>query len=122
MNRIFILAAFSFLLPVANAELMVSPSSVNFYNQQVGSYGASANISVYNMGQQAVQVNVSSGCFSSFSVDNFCNLSLGPSGSCSLDVRFSPMSEGYQSCSIMISDNMGSSQMIDISGQGVRRP
>lgn len=117
----FTLFALAFLLsgPAAHARLNALPSSVNFYGVEVGTYGQQDSVTIYNWSNQEVRLSVSDFCYGDFQTTNWCFSSLRPNGSCRIDVRFSPRSVGYQSCSIWVRGDQGSSLHIGVSGQGV---
>jgi len=102
----------------AQAALSAFPSFVNFYNVRLDGFGQSQTVSVQNTGRQEVRLSTSNTCYGDFQVNNWCSFSLPPGGSCSIEIRFAPRREGYQSCNIWISDNEGGSASINVSGQG----
>lgn len=112
-------ALFSFS---ANAYLVASPSSVNFYGTPVNSYGDQRTVQVSNYGNAEVRLSIYESCSFDFSIrESFC-YSLLPSSSCQINIRFSPSREGYQSCSLRISSNeYAYSETVQISGQGVQQ-
>lgn len=113
-----LLGSFSF----ANAStLSVSPSSVNFFNVDVGGFGRSQTLYVRNQTDKDINVSVSDSCFGDFRVSNSC-FYLNRYGTCTIRVEFRPRRQGYQSCSITIRDQTTySSEYISISGRGVER-
>ncbi len=119
MKLVLTLLAFALWLPSAHARLNALPSSVNFYGVEVGTYGQSESVSIYNWSNQEVRLTVSDFCYGDFQTTNWCFSSLRPNGSCRIDVRFTPRNVGYQSCTIWVRGDQGSSLHISVSGQGV---
>ncbi|MCB0408184.1 MAG: hypothetical protein KDD34_08275 [Bdellovibrionales bacterium] len=105
----------------AHAGLQVLPSSVNFFNVNVGSFGRSETITVRNLSDQDINVSTSDTCFGDFYVVDTC-FYLSRYQSCNIRVEFRPRREGYQSCSISIRDTTnGSLSTVFVSGRGVAR-
>ena len=115
-----ILAVLFLFSTSAHALLSVFPGSINFFSVRLDGFGESQRVTVRNSGRTDVRVSVSNTCYGDFQVNNWCFGSLTAGGSCSLEVRFSPRREGYQSCSIWIRDSDGNGSSVSVSGQGVR--
>ena len=106
----------------AAAYISASPSFVSFPDTPVNGIGSSRSVTVRNNSNETVEgLNIYDNCFGDFQVSNYgCYGRLGPYGSCSLNVQYRPISEGYRSCSIQINGS-GSYESVSISGRGVRR-
>ena len=106
----------------ANAYLTASPSSVNFFNTEVGSFGRSQTVYIRNNSDEDVNVNVSDSCFGDFSTSGFCGY-LSRWNSCSIRVQFRPRRAGSQSCNITVRQITGGfdSVTIYVRGRGVER-
>jgi hypothetical protein len=91
----------------AFASIQFLPSSINLPRVDIDRpIPSSANTRLYNNTREDLSINVSAFCGIDFSVSNFC--SYVPAGSsCSVSVRFRPMSEGYKSCQIRASSSNG---------------
>lgn len=117
-----IVAIVIFSATESEAYITASPSSVYFFDQEVGGIGSSQSVTVRNNSNEPANgLNIYDNCFGDFDVSNFgCYGNLPPYGSCSMSVRFQPRSVGSHSCSIQISGG-GSYESVHISGRGVDR-
>lgn len=106
----------------ANAYLTASPSSVNFFNTEVGSFGRSQTVYIRNNSDEDINVNVSDSCFGDLSTSGFCGY-LSRYGSCTIRVEFRPRRAGSQSCNITVRQVTGGfdSVTIYVRGRGVER-
>jgi Beta-propeller repeat/Abnormal spindle-like microcephaly-assoc'd, ASPM-SPD-2-Hydin len=100
--------------------VMLSPSSLNFGNQNVGTSSTPQNITLTNSGNAVLNIGsiVTSG---DFSQTNTCPVGGGlPAGSnCTISVTFTPTAEGTRNGSVMIADNApGSPQSAPLTGVG----
>lgn len=112
----------SFWMPLAHARFDAFPSSIYFFNVEVGGgLGQQRSINVYNRSTERNRITVNNYCYGDFRITNWCYGELSPGGSCRLDVRFQPHRVGHQSCTIWLQDSEGSSHSISVSGQGVDR-
>jgi Abnormal spindle-like microcephaly-assoc'd, ASPM-SPD-2-Hydin len=113
--------------PVAS----VSPVSIGFGNQAVGTTSAPHTVTVANTGNANVVIPIggvtvtdstdfkiaSGGCASSTT-----SVTVAPGSSCTFAVSFAPASVGTFSATIDITDNAaGSPQTVALSGSGVKR-
>lgn len=106
----------------AQAQLTASPSSVSFFNTEVGSFGRSQTIYVRNMSDEDINVSVSDTCYGGFHRSGICSY-ISRNRSCTLRIEFRPRREGYQSCSITVRQTSGGYDQvrINVSGRGVER-
>lgn len=118
MKKSIVFLTLGLMSSTAFAGLNVFPTSVSFFNVKVGMF-QSQSVTVQNANGPAEQVSVSNTCFGDFNVANYCNLTLGPNQSCSINIQFQPRREGYQSCSIFIRGLHGGGGNVSVSGQGV---
>ena len=97
----------------------ISPSSLNFGSQGVGTTSSAQTITIRNPTNVAISIaSISSS--GSFSETNNCGASLGLGAICSVNVTFSPTTTGSHSGSITITDNTRISPLsIALSGSGV---
>ena len=112
----YILAVLAFST-IAHADMMVIPASINFYSVQIGQTDY-RSVNVYNTGNEAIQISATDFCYGDFWVTNWCRLTLRPGGSCNIDVRFSPRSTRYQTCSITLRDGTGDYESVHVAGSG----
>jgi len=114
------------LLSQAPPQPMVSlsPNSLTFTNQVVGSTSLSQTATLTNTGTASLLINAvsSAGDFLLNTTDTSCPYSggfVGPGSSCSLDVSFAPTQLGARIGSLTISSNAaGSPQGVALSGSG----
>jgi hypothetical protein len=116
MKWIFAILFFSLS---AVAQLSVSPSYVDFGDVRIDGGGFRyTSVWVRNSSNEQVSVYVGNSCFSPFYSSNSC-YTLQPYGSCTVNIEFTPRSEGYHSCSININGGRGGFATIHVRGRGV---
>ncbi len=109
-----------------NTSLIVilSPNSLNFGNQSLGTTSPPQNVTLTNTGNFSTTLKISSiwitGANSTeFAQSNNCGASLPPGGSCTVMVTFTPTAFGNASASLNITDNIpGSPQTVALTGFG----
>ena len=115
-------AADSFLMkigPASQGGVSLTPPSLQFASQLVGSISPSQNVVLRNLGSaplsiSAVQAN------GDFSETNDCGSSVPAAGSCSLAITFTPTSGGTRSGSIVLQDDGAASpHAINLTGSGL---
>lgn len=105
----------------------VTPSAIDFGNQQVGTQSAAKSVTLVNDGDSDVVVVDTSITgqnptdFDAPSKTNFCEgQRVGQGESCNLEVRFAPLDMGPRSALLSISDDApGSPHRIELSGVGL---
>src|SRR5208337_2988342 len=102
------------IAPVAN----LSPPSLSFPGQFVGTTGPAENLTVTNNGD--VPLNISSVQASAqFGGSNGCTSSLAVGVSCTISVSFDPSAAGLQTGTLTVTDNAADSpQTVALSGTG----
>ena len=104
----------------------LSPTSLNFGNQNVGTTSAAKSIMLTNSG--TASLTISSIALSGTNVGDFaqtstCPLSpntLAAGSNCTISVTFTPTTNGTQSASVTITDNAaGSPHSVSLSGMGI---
>ena len=100
----------------------VSPQGLTFNNQGVGTTSAPQPVTLSNMGGAALAIaNIAAS--SNFGQTNNCGGSVAASGSCTINVTFSPTATGTLTGMLTITDNnngvTGSTQMVNLSGTGI---
>jgi YVTN family beta-propeller protein len=122
------IAAYGFLVgppPVAN----VSPTSLSFGNQAIGSASAAQTVTLSNTGAGALHFSVAfSGTnesdFTEVSSDTCSGLSgqLAASSSCTIGVTFTPSAAGAESATLTVTDDSNgianSTQTVSLTGSG----
>jgi len=98
--------------------VLLTPTSLNFNSQLIGSMSASQPITLSNTGNAVLAV-------ASISITGTNNggTSLAANASCTINVTFSPTADGAASASVSIADNAsGSPQAVTLSGTGTGAP
>jgi hypothetical protein len=121
-RAILVLAAITAAWSPALAQsVSLSPTSVSFGNQVVGTTSASQAVTLSNPGSASLSIT-SITASTQFGQTNNCPISpssLPVNGTCTIDVTFTPSAAGTQSGSITITDSVvGSPQQISLTGIG----
>lgn len=100
--------------------ISVSPASIDFGSQYVGTSSAPSVVTVANNGDAPFNIaSIAAG--SSFVPLSTCGSSVQPSFSCAIGVFFDPATTGSQSSVLTITDNLASSpQQVALSGNGTQ--
>jgi hypothetical protein len=103
--------------PVAGA----SPTSLTFGSQNMGTTSGSQPVTLSNTGTAALTItNIAASA--NFGQTNYCGGSVPASGSCTINVTFSPTATGALTGALTITDNSngvtGSTQTVSLSGTG----
>ncbi len=100
----------------------LSPASLSFGSQTVGTPSAPQTITLSNTGSAALgftSLAIAGTNASDFSQTNTCGSSLAASGKCTISVIFTPSASGSRTASVSITDNAsGSPQTASLSGTG----
>jgi len=97
--------------------LSVSPTSLAFGEQSVGTTSAPQVVTLTNNGGAAIAIGISAS--SGFAETDNCAPSIAANGSCSISVTFSPAGPGSASGSLTLTDNATNSpQVVSLSGKG----
>lgn len=107
----------------AGPALVISPSSNNYGNVNVGSFGASVTVNLTNTGTSVLTItgnSLTGNDPTQFSRQNLCGSSLNPGISCQEQVNFVPTSTGAKSANLTItSDANNGTQSYVMTGTGV---
>ncbi|HEX4484708.1 MAG TPA: SBBP repeat-containing protein [Terriglobales bacterium] len=101
-----------------NGSGMLSPSSLTFPTQPVGTASSTQSAILKNTGDIALSIGhiATTG---SFSETNNCATSILPGAQCEIDVAFAPSSQGSDNGTLQVTDNaVNSPQTITLSGVG----
>jgi hypothetical protein len=106
----------------SGALVGLTPSSVTFASQPVGTTSAPQIVTLTNTGN--TNLTVSSVTVSGpYAVTNTCGGTLGGGASCSITITFTPTATGTQTGTVTIADNAsGSPQTVPLSGTGSTAP
>jgi len=101
--------------------ISLSPSSLNFGSQKVGTKSPSQDVTVTNVG--STTVNMTSLKLTGKESHDFiettsCRTQIGPGASCTITVTFAPTTTGALTASIQITDDGGSPQTVPLTGTG----
>jgi hypothetical protein len=100
-----------------------APTSVTFGNENVGSTSAARAVTLTNSGTATLTISsitLTGTNPGDFAQTNNCGTSVLASGSCTINVTFSPTAAGAQSANISVADNAaGSPQTVPLTGTGV---
>jgi hypothetical protein len=99
----------------------VSPGTVNFGSQQVGTTSPAQTITVSNVGNAPLTVSsvaVSGAQTSEYAATNSCTTAVPQGGSCTVGVTFTPGAAGTRTASVNITHSAGSST-VALTGSGV---
>ncbi|HMD86779.1 MAG TPA: choice-of-anchor L domain-containing protein, partial [Terriglobia bacterium] len=119
-SNVFIKAA-----SISSSQITLSPGTLGFGSQGLGTTSPSQTVTVTNNGETAVTIsNISaSGDFAATNVN--CPLSpstLASAGTCSITVTFTPLASGLLNGAVTLTDNAsgvaGSTQTVTLSGTG----
>jgi hypothetical protein len=106
-------------LVVNGPTLTLSPSSITFPGQYVGTSGLPITVTATNPGSAPLTITSVTTSSNNFGVLNACGGSLAAGSSCAIGVFFDPSSSGAVSGTLTIADNAsGSPQTIALSGSG----
>ncbi len=102
-------------------EAGVSPRSLTFGNQNLATTSASRPVTLSNTGNAALTIT-SIAASANFGETNNCGGSVATSGSCTINVTFSPTATGPLTGTLTITDNSngvaGSTQTVSLTGTG----
>jgi hypothetical protein len=100
----------------------VSPSSVSFYGQNIGTASPAQSVTVTNTGSASLGVSsitISGINSADFAQTNNCSSTLAAGSSCTVSVLFIPSVASTESASLVISDSAaGSPQSVALTGSG----
>lgn len=118
VNNSLMAGTVSVLLGIpAGPALTLSPPSLNFGTELVGTSSAPQNVILTSIGSDTVSVN-SIAASTNFSQRNDCGSSLTPGASCTITVKFRPSSPGTYG-TVTITDNAPNSpQTVTLTGVG----
>jgi hypothetical protein len=96
----------------------VSPTSLSYKKQPVGTISAAKTVTLSNKGNTALNVS-SISASAGFIQTNACSAPVLPGKSCSVQVKFAPSAKGVITGSLKINDNANNTpQVVTLSGTG----
>ena len=103
-------------------SVTLSPSSINFGNQKVGTTSVPVPITLNNLGTTTLnisQIKIKGTDAGDFAQTNNCGNSVPGGGHCKITVTFTPEANGHRSAEVTIHDDGGGSpQTVPLSGTG----
>ncbi|HEV2350470.1 MAG TPA: FG-GAP-like repeat-containing protein [Terriglobia bacterium] len=97
----------------------LSPSSLSFTNQLLGTTSNSQSVTVYNTGNMALTVSRMAAT-GDFAQTNTCGSSVAAGANCTIAVTFTPAATGTRTGTIIIADNAGDSpETLNLGGTGI---
>jgi FG-GAP-like repeat/Cep192 domain 4/Abnormal spindle-like microcephaly-assoc'd, ASPM-SPD-2-Hydin/FG-GAP repeat len=99
-------------------EVALSPTTVNFPNQPLGTTSGTQTVTLSNTGTEMLVITavVATG---DYSETNDCGVSVAAQASCSIAVTFSPTAQGTRTGAITIADNApGNPHLVALTGTG----
>ena len=103
---------------LAAPSLMLSPTSLSFSSQAVGTVSAAQSVTLTNSGTAAMSIT-SIAISGDFSETGSCGLTLAMSAACTISITFSPTAAGSRTGALTITDNApGSPQVVTLGGLG----
>jgi hypothetical protein len=98
----------------------ISPTSLDFGSQTVGTHSSAMNVTLSNTGTGPLGITGISTSPAFFSQSNNCGSSLAAGASCTIAIQFSPTLEGMLIGSLTVqTDGAGSPQTVSLSGTGL---
>ena len=108
---------------VQGAIALLSPTSLNFGNQIVGTTSSPQNVTLQNGGNinlTITSLQITGTNRGDFGEKNNCPSSLAPNNSCQISVTFKPTTTGTRNAAVSITDNAPNSpQSVSLTGVGV---
>ena len=106
----------------SSPQVLLSPSTLDFQNQTVGTTSAPLAVLLSNPGGGSLSIStiaITGSSASQFAQTNNCISGVAPAGSCTINVTFTPATADNQSAQLVITDNaVGSPHTIPLLGLG----
>jgi hypothetical protein len=107
-------------------QVLLTPVSVDFKNQTVGTLSAVTDVVLKNVGGSGLaiaSITLTGSNQSDYAQSNNCGTSLPSQASCTIALTFAPSAHNTESASVVITDNaVGSPHSISLSGLGTDPP
>jgi hypothetical protein len=102
------------------AFLKLTPTSLNFNGQPVGTAGTSQQVSLSNIGDTALTLSGFTISVPDFVQTNNCPASVAPNASCTLNLSFLPTQQGLRTGTLNVSSNSNglANSTVNLSGYG----
>ena len=100
----------------------VSPTSLNFASQKVGTKSGAKNVGITNVGPGILTISgitITGTNSGDFSQTNNCGATLAVNGSCTIAVRFTPSAIGTRTATLRVDDSDPTSpELVSLTGKG----
>jgi len=104
---------------VAVASISLSPTSLNFPSQGVNTTSAAQSVTLTNGGTASLAIS-SISASGSFAETNNCGSTVAAGSSCTIEVTYTPTTQGSSSGTLAVADNAtGSPQSVTLTGTSV---
>jgi hypothetical protein len=111
-----------FLAPTAPPAVTLSPSSLTFATQNIGTTSPAQSVTLTNSGGATLSITsitLTGTNPGDFAQTNNCGSSVAANASCTINVTFTPTASGTRTASVSIADNAsGSPQFVGLTGTG----
>jgi hypothetical protein len=105
----------------APATDTLSPLSLTFAQQQIGTISPTQQVTLTNAGDVALTLIAASITSGDFTVTNACGNSLAAHATCAFDVSFAPIASGVRSGTLTVTDQFRT-QTVALNGTGIAPP
>lgn len=99
------------------ANFEVSEWSIQFFDTEIGDSNFES-FDIENQTNHPIRVDVNDDCSFDFYVSHWCG-EIPPHGSCQVDIEFAPTEVDFFSCEVLVEDEKGNYEVVEISGEGV---
>src|SRR5207249_4739455 len=117
-----IIAAFKKATAASGPVVRLSPSSLGFPNEIVGTTSAAQAVTLSNIGSATLNISsiaITGANSGDFGQTNNCGTSVAAGAQCTINVTFTPTASGTRSASLSVTDNAsGSPQAVSLTGTG----
>ncbi|PYJ70333.1 MAG: hypothetical protein DME76_05825, partial [Verrucomicrobia bacterium] len=100
----------------------LTPTSVNFGDQRVGTISPPQTVRLTNTGSTSLSIRgigIVGNNFGDFVETTTCGSSVPANSSCAIDVRFRPTATGLRTASVKVQHDSGGAQPVTLRGRGV---
>jgi hypothetical protein len=121
LRRLFLLSCFASIAiaPAFSQSVAVSPTSIAFGNQAVGTTSAMHRVTLKNGQTSAITITSISTNLADYAETNNCPASLKAGASCGISVTFTPSVQGARTATLTVTDSgLSSPQTVSLTGTG----
>ena len=121
LRRVFLLSCLASIaiIPAFSQSVTVSPTSIAFGNQAVGTTSATHRVTLKNGQTSAISISSISTNLADYVETNTCPTSLKAGASCGISVTFTPSVQGARNATLTVVDSgLSSPQTVSLTGTG----